>query len=195
MQRLIPFIRRRVKDAGVEMLGLLPHWVGATADRISADGSTITGRARLSGDSHEREPYLWTSEKGYETLPPPPGESDLVGIFTTQLIVSDDGSAIVGGIDNRPFMWRKELGTRFVDEMLANEFGMAEELEGWKLIGIRMSDDGSVIAGDAINPDGIREPWLVRLSPVPEPNTSMLLLVAAAGLASSGLKPTLFSRQ
>ena len=152
---------RYTDETGVEYLGPLPEgWSLAVIDGLSADGSTIIGGADALAVG---TPYLWTEAGGFETLLPLPGLTSLSRDNTTDghLRVRRTVQSLLEAHEGRPFMWRNGRGTQFVDDILAGEFNLADQIAGWELIGVHLSADGTIIAGDAINPDGIREPWMV----------------------------------
>ena len=74
---------------------------------------------------------------------------------------------------------------RNLQEYLENDFGL--DLTGWTLTDAHgISANGNVITGDAINPNGFQEAWVVV---IPEPTTSALAL-AALCLAMSRRRTT-----
>lgn len=101
---------------------------------------------------------------------------------------STDGSTIVGtsisARGSKAFIWDRENGMRSLSRVLRREY--EAELTGWKLFEARgVSDDGLTITGRGINPDGVEEGWVVRLTPtadslplhtksVPEPASAIL---------------------
>ena len=104
--------------------------------------------------------------------------------------VSGDGSVVVGLVNNgrpreelRAFVWDAVNGMRNLQELLMGEYGLNDELSGWTLLaGGAISDDGSTIAGSGINPDGLTEGFVVNVTQVPEPSSSVLALGAVIGL-------------
>ncbi len=123
---------------------------------ISADGSTIVGQARTV---EFEEAFHWTAETGLESLDPLHGTT----FFSTARDASADGSIIVGlGEGLRAMIWDEVHGMRDLQDLLENEHGL--DLSGWTLqIVFGISDDGTHLAGNGINPKGDREAWLVTL--------------------------------
>jgi uncharacterized membrane protein len=70
---------------------------------------------------------------------------------------------------SKAVMW--EAGGNIVDlqNYLSNHFGLANQLQGWQLLdATSISDDGRVIAGRGIDPQGVSSLWVAELA-VPEP--------------------------
>ena len=77
------------------------------------------------------------------------------------------------------FLWDAEHGTRSLLQMLADD----PDLTGWRLdAALAISSDGRAIVGYGRNPSGNLEAWIAV---IPEPATSLLILVGLAGLAAS----------
>ena len=123
---------------------------------ISADGSTIVGQARTV---EFEEAFRWTAETGLESLDPLHGTT----FFSTARDASADGSIIVGlGEGFRAMIWDEVHGMRDLQDLLENEHGL--DLSGWTLGTVYgISDDGTHLAGNGINPKGDREAWLATL--------------------------------
>lgn len=126
---------------------------------ISADGSTIVGDA--IGDVGQ-DAFLWTEATGLVNL-----EAAERGAVTDSHAhdVSGNGAIIVGSSDlNGAMIWDAGHGMRSVQQMLIDLYGL--QLPGWTLLSVEaISDNGRVLAGNAINPAGDREAWCVRLPP------------------------------
>lgn len=178
---------RWTESEGMQPLGLLPgtNEQAGSATGISADGTVIVGSGTVI-----KTPYRWTAEDGLEEL----NDFDAVPFD-----VSADGSVIVGEavITLGPFpsfpsfafqavVWDEVNGTRILQDVLESEFGF--DLTGWTLGRARaVSDDGLVIAGDAINPDGEREAFVVSLredvvAEIPAPSAVVLFGLSVAGI-------------
>lgn len=99
--------------------------------------------------------------------------------------ISDDGNRVVGVIDdlsrgNWAFLWDPEHGVRDLRDVLANDYGLADELDDLILRRIRgMSADGRTILGVAWKPSGPNShsvsPFVVT---VPEPSTIAVALLS-----------------
>ena len=82
------------------------------------------------------------------------------------LAASADGAVIVGTdqLVGEAFIWTEPTGVQRLFNVLSGQFGLAEELKGWRLLSATgVSDDGTLIAGDGINPDGERQAWTAFL--------------------------------
>jgi hypothetical protein len=85
--------------------------------------------------------------------------------------VSADGTLIVGeistSVEPNPHeviaaIWDETMGWQRIKQILIDS---GIEISGWKLTSVvDVSDDGRIIVGNGVNPDDIREAWLVDLS-------------------------------
>ena len=167
---------------GVQLLNPLPGDSRSAASGISADGSVFVGESvSLDGNGNpvSRRAVRWNGGGVAQDL----GtlfEDD----FTVAIDASADGSVIIGmsqGDEETPFLWTEVNGMRPLVEIL-NEAGL--DLTGWDLrvYNGAISDDGNSITGWGRNPDGIREGWVARLNPVPEPSTITMLVLGTSAL-------------
>ena len=144
-----------------EVIGLDAH----TANATSSDGAVVVGGL----DNHETalfEAYRWTRETGIVLLGTP-----LPNFHSRALAVSDDGSVVVGYVQNnsgfdeqKAFIWDQGHGMRLLQDVLEDDFGLdlsawrlTETWASWKATGI--SQDGSTIVGTALNAEGRQEAW------------------------------------
>jgi probable HAF family extracellular repeat protein len=121
------------------------------AYNISADGSTIVGAAGVCSKA-----FRWTEEEGMVAISNCGGRANAA---------SYDGSIVVGQVvllgEQKAIIWDKINGTRYLEEVLTNEFDI--DLMGFKLKeACDISDDGSVIVGCGINSQGSEEAWIVK---------------------------------
>ena len=130
--------------------------------------------------------FRWTESGGMDGLGDlPGGDFDSSAKDTTA-----DGSIVVGRSNvlggqltssSDPFIWDEVHGMRNLVDVLTNDFGLGAALAGWNLTeATAISDDGRVIIGNGINPDGNFEAWRAVL--VPEPSTALLGGLACVGL-------------
>lgn len=111
---------------------------GYRAFDVSNDGSVVVG-------SDGR----WTELGGWQ---------DIGG---TGIALTPDGSVVVGSGDGA-FIWDESHGTRSIQEMLENEFGL--NLTGWTLNSATgISADGLTIVGTGTNPIGQTEGWIASI--------------------------------
>jgi probable HAF family extracellular repeat protein len=179
------------EENGMRALGDLPGGVfRSTAQAISADGSMVVGTSSIEGGV---EAFRWTEATGMVGL----GmlrEGD-TGSFAQG--VSGDGRWIVGtGTRSEMFttesgdtywrtiyiayLWDEDHGMRDLQELIEQELGL--DLGGWQLQQARaISDDGTVIVGHGINPEGHMEAWRAV---IPEPAPAVLF---GAGLFWLGI--------
>lgn len=161
------------------------------ATALSHDGTVVVGSSDAI-PSFESNPLGSRTRRATVWI-----DSEAIALETTSgnssaLDVSADGTSIVGTLDPtnpltdaffRPeaMLWRSGRGYRIKD-LLADQYGLGSQLEGWRLSSATaISDDGQVIAGEGIAPDGQRAAWVAVLT-VPEPSAAMLLVTCGAGL-------------
>ncbi len=149
----------------------------------SADGNVIVG---YGATSQGYEAFLWDAINGTAGLGDFPGGD----FFSRAYDVSADGSTIVGsgargtGNPDTAFIWDAQHGMRSIQDLL---IAGGLDLTGWTLrSALAISDDGSIILGRGINPDGQNETWIAGISAVPLPPAPWLMgsgLLALAGIA------------
>lgn len=165
---------RWTTDLGMQSLGTL----GGTSQAYSAsqDGSHITGTAQAEGFTSV-EGFLWSETLGMNSL----GERSPGGFFWRQANdISADGRLVVGQQNGEgelagAFIWTPESGPRMLIDVLRNDFGLDEMIEGWRLnSAVAVSNDGRTIVGFGENPSGRLASWVVS---IPEPNSDTLLVL------------------
>ncbi len=136
---------------GLQGIGDLPGGIASSDARaVSRDGLVVVG---TSDSDLGTEAFLWTSGSGMMGLGALPGT-----FFGSQaLAVSANGSVVVGsslsGAGNRAFIWDAVNGMRNLADVLVAEAGV--DLTGWTLNeATGISDDGTVIVGNGVNPSG-----------------------------------------
>jgi probable HAF family extracellular repeat protein len=127
---------------------------------VSADGNTVVGGS-LSASGYEA--FRWTAATGMVGLGDLPGGS----FDSYPTAVSADGSTVVGGSSTaagyRGFIWDPVNGMRDLAQVLEFDQGLTS-VHGWQLFEPEaISDDGRVIVGGGINPDGVFEAWRAEL--------------------------------
>lgn len=169
---------------GMTLLGFLPGGSERSfAGGISADGSVVVGWSNNA--FAETEAFRWTESGGMLGLGDlPGGDFESFASDTTA-----DGSIVVGrsnvfnGLPPSydPFIWDETHGMRNLVDVLTNDFGLGSALAGWNLSeATAISDNGKMIVGNGINPDGNFEAWRAVL--VPEPSTALLGVLTCWGL-------------
>lgn len=125
---------------------------------VSLDGSVIVGGGT---GAQGREAVVWMDGQMMSLGDLPGG-----GFESTATGVSGDGEIIVGygTTDNgqEAFLWSLSEGLQNLREWLIAKG--VDVPSGWQLTGAYdISDDGTTVVGDGINPDGNIEGWLVHL--------------------------------
>ncbi len=132
---------------------------------LSFDGSVAVGFTQMNG--FQSRAFRWEAATGTVLIDNAVGNN---GAFARA--VDADGDVIVGDYytfgsgGTRAFMWRQGLGFLDLQDELEVNYGLAQQLAGWKLeIAIDVSADGRTIVGSALNPQGCNQAFLVRLFP------------------------------
>jgi probable HAF family extracellular repeat protein len=158
---------RWTEPTGIEGLGdldsLWPYPVSA-AYGISPNGSVIVGEARNSDWSDEA--FRLSESVGMEGLGILPGQ-----FLNAASDVTADGSVIVGlpsrYVEGEAFIWDEIHGLRSLKTVLEVDYGL--DLSGWTLVAATsISDDGTMIVGYGVNPEGYTEGWVANLVDVLE---------------------------
>ena len=155
--------------SGMQGLGQLPGSdIGySVAWGVSSTGAVIVGEAHFSEpqDAEVSDACYWTEATGWVSIGDLPGGAH----YAVALGTTPGGEVIVGIADfdselntGRAFIWDAAHGIRDLKTALELDYGL--DLSGWQLgIAYDISDDGTVIVGDGINPSGDPEGWLARL--------------------------------
>lgn len=133
---------RWTSSGGAVPLGLPDGTTDVSARAISADGTTIVGRAYATGAAGNGEgwrAFRWTETEGYRdlgTFPKPSGDSNPLAMATA---VSPDGS-MVAGVGSNPSGWTTFLWTESGGLMDLNRGSSIDTPHA-------ISGDGSTIVG------------------------------------------------
>ncbi|HEX7861091.1 MAG TPA: hypothetical protein VF773_12230 [Verrucomicrobiae bacterium] len=133
---------------GMTGLGFLPGENQSTATAVSADGSVVVGVSGLSA-------FRWTAENGLENIG---------NFFPTG--VSADGNVVVGVAQADvavATIWTSEAGAQALQSVLEAKLGAPL---GWQSLSgvVALSDDGSKLAGNGLNADGVSQAFVADLS-------------------------------
>lgn len=161
------------QETGMELLFPDQSIPGGATD-ISLDGSVVLGGGIFNGSTRS---YIWTREEGATFLGPLPDGK----MPSSAMDLSGDGQIAAGGGYGGPdpWIWDEVNGSRYLEDILIDDYDF--DLAGWSLSNITgISDNGTVIVGNGINPLGQEEGWIVT---IPEPCTLLLL-----GLGSLALR-------
>ncbi|MDX1532340.1 MAG: hypothetical protein R3362_12490, partial [Rhodothermales bacterium] len=135
---------------------------GSVAHGVTPDGSVTVGWISSASGT---EAARWTADGEVELL------GDLGGgpVSSLAFDVSADGSVVVGegfsGEGREAFLWTAPDEMRALKAILEDDMGLT--LNGWTLRSAHaVSDDGTVIVGEGVNPQGENEAWRVVLAAV-----------------------------
>lgn len=174
---------------GMVGLGGLLGWSSSFAFGVSAGGDFVVG--------HSIQPigflaYRWSELGGMESLGDLPGGP----VGSVASAVSADGSVVVGrsetAIGEEAFLWTPADGMRRLKDVLELDLGL--DLAGWTLVSAQdVSDDGSYVVGEALDPAGGAQAFLAYLGArddfdVPAPGTLFLLGAGLFGLTTLRLR-------
>lgn len=139
---------------------------------VSADGGTVVGRYQSAAGY---QAAAWNSSGALLGLGVLPG-----GYFSEAYAASADGSTIVGdsisGSGSFAFIWDSVHGMQDLNRLLTSS---GIDLSGWTLTEAwGISDDGTVIIGNGVDPSGNTEAWIAR---IPEPSNISLVAIGACG--------------
>ena len=119
----------------------------------------------------QRQATRWDGISSPERLLPSNPDWGAAGLAVTADGGQVAGRLYVSDVDD-PYVqiagiWTEETGVMMpLQDLLVEQFGMSDQLEGWHLTGVYdMSDDGRFLVGHAMNPSGSDEAFLVDLSP------------------------------
>lgn len=147
---------------GMVGLGDLPgDGVSSRARAVSADGKVVVG---MGVSAKGFEAFRWTSAGGMIGL----GSLDPRDFASMANAVSGDGNVVVGtgsgasDFNGEAFVWFPATGMLNLRQyLLANG---VTSVQGWRLVGAySVSNDGRVIVGTGLNPQGRSQPWIARI--------------------------------
>jgi hypothetical protein len=160
-------------DLGQMQAGNGPHLMS-----ISDDGSVIIGYSAFDYPDfvNGQAGFIWTQAGGFVSLGLLGGEGD---VYLPRFL-SGNGKVILGTDSGTNFIWTVQTGMVNFNSYLTangvNTLGMT----GLTFSGI--SDDGSTIVGMGTTSTGAHDGWILTISAVPEPGTSLMSGMFAAGI-------------
>jgi probable HAF family extracellular repeat protein len=151
----------------------------AAVPEISDNGKVVVGSFGMNQPDSGRA-FRWTKEGGVHYLGPfPDGKrtafargvsadgSIIVG--SSEVVAVEDFITTSGGVTvaREPFIWDEVRGSRYLFDVLRNEYGLGAALAGWSDLALAsaISGDGRTIVGLGVNPDGNGEAWIAYLGP------------------------------
>ena len=115
----------------------------SSAQAVSRDGNVVVGASGGSGANNEA--FAWTPSNGMRVLPDLPGS-----LFGSGALATNHDGSYIAGTSGAAVIW--------------HNFGAPTELptpSGWgNLVPHGISDDGTVVAGVAQNPNVEQEAWI-----------------------------------
>jgi uncharacterized membrane protein len=158
------FAFRWTAPTGVVTLPTLPDAVESGAFGVSKHGDVIVGFTGFSDNS--REATIW-NDAGVEGLGTLDGDFSSVALKTSKqghVIVGASGECL-GCEAAHAVIWSKRRRIVDLREVLVKA-GLDKELNGWSLVEANgVSDDGRIVSGVAINPDGNTEAFVATICP------------------------------
>lgn len=127
------------------------------AQAVNSDGTVIVGGAGAGefGD----QAWRWTEAGGVEAI----GVLFGFGSSASAWDMTEDGSIVIGfsGFFSRDaFIWTEAAGMKKLGDFL--ETAGVPGIGGWRLeSALAMSDDGSIMSGFGVNPDGLLASWVL----------------------------------
>jgi hypothetical protein len=135
-------------------------WAGV-ARGVSPDGNTVVGSFTEAGLS---KPFRWSADDGRTDLEIPTGFDSGSAFDVTNGGRRAVGLCLFGGTGNTAMLWDAGAPAISVRAALING-GVSMSL--WHLQSVTaVSDDGTVLVGFGINPDGQQEAWVATI-PMP----------------------------
>ncbi len=148
-----------------------PNIVANFGRSISRDGRVVVGDfERLVGNKVPNGAFWWRNDSGLIDVGTLPDSQCCRTLYD----VSADGSIAVGQdwVGGHPVatIWDEFHGVRSVEDLLAADPTVAQQLAGWHLERtFAVSDDGRVLAGNGIDPQGGATAWRAVLDAEPPP--------------------------
>ncbi|MEI6566178.1 MAG: PEP-CTERM sorting domain-containing protein [Verrucomicrobiota bacterium] len=156
--------------AGEGMTGL-----GVIPGAVSSEGYGISGNGLVVVGSSAGHAVRWNKGEDILDLGDPEGATSGQSVAVA---ASDDGSVIVGRAAGSAFIWDVTHGSRWISEMLTNDFGL--DLEGWGLDeALSISADGRTIVGNGFRPtpggavSSVPEGWIAKVGDVTIPRLAI----------------------
>jgi hypothetical protein len=143
---------------------------------LSFDGSVAVGSVVDPVSGFAMRAFRWTAATGTQTLSGIPSGSD----SSYARACDASGSVIVGEYvrfgfsGTRAFVWSQTNGFRDLQDELLQTYGLGAPLFGWTLlVATDISADGRTIVGQARNPSGCEQAFVVRLPADPAAPTPL----------------------
>jgi probable HAF family extracellular repeat protein len=161
------FAFRWTADSGVIPLPSLPDAFETQGSGISANGLVIVGSNHF--DDNSRRATLWRRGT-VVSLGTLPGHFTSVALKTSRtgsVVVGSSSPGCLGCPDASAAIWYEGRGLVDLRDLLVTG-GLSKPLEGWTLVEANaVSDDGLVVSGIGINPDGREEGYVATVCLIP----------------------------
>jgi hypothetical protein len=154
---------------------------------LSFDGSVAVGYMTDAVSGFALRAFRWTAATGAQALSGTPSGSD----SSYARACDASGSVVVGDYlrfgfpGTRAFLWSAGLGFRDLQDELQSNYGLGQALLGWQLlVATDISSDGRTIVGQAMNPSGCEQAFVVRLPADPASPTTACFGDGTSGAAA-----------
>lgn len=159
-------------DEGMIGLGEHTRLAQSTATDVSSDGLVVVGFGwGAIGPLRSPSGFRYRSDGNATDH-----------LCFTPLATDATGKTIVGTSGGVATIWFESGQSQVLQEVLASDYGLAEQLEAWTLeTAVDISADGRTIVGFGTNPSGQLEAWGVV---IPEPSSAVIALMSCGVLSS-----------
>jgi hypothetical protein len=138
--------------------GFLPGTDRSFATCISEDGAVVLGFSR-SGNSGVKRGFRWTSGGGMSEMLPIAGQATPLNVEPVDS--SGDGAVVACLVDGEACVWTQAGGFATIKQVL---LGNGWDVGAWTFYDVAgISDDGSVVTGQALDGSGQINGWVTPL--------------------------------
>lgn len=162
------------RDGTPNLISYLPNTAISKFSRTFAmarDGSYIVGESTSGAAGNAEAPFRFAVATGVvQQIGTNPANIRMIatGVSSRGEIIVGHYFSLITAQREGAWIWRDGHGVVNMQDMLTNELGV--NITGWNLkAAMDVSDDGSVVVGEGINPAGQSVGWAVRITGNPAP--------------------------